>query len=153
MLAAPDNHYQCLNFEEIKAIRPPAAPDCVLFLWATVPMLALAIDLMRAWDFTYKSQCVWIKLNADGSRHKGNGYWFRNSHELLLVGTRGKPPAPAMGTQPEPIVDAWVGRRHSEKPAIIRQMIERVFPTLPKFEMFARGKAPKGWTFWGNEAA
>ena len=38
------------------------------------------------------------------------------------------------------------------KPAVFREMIERMFPTLPKLEMYARGKAPKGGDFWGNEA-
>ena len=31
-------------------------------------------------------------------------------------------------------------------------MIERLYPTLPKIELFARGKARPGWDAWGNEA-
>ena len=30
-------------------------------------------------------------------------------------------------------------------------MIEAYFPTLPKIELFARGKARPGWDAWGNE--
>jgi N6-adenosine-specific RNA methylase IME4 len=29
-------------------------------------------------------------------------------------------------------------------------MIERLFPTLPKLELFAR-RARNGWSAWGNE--
>ena len=38
-------------------------------------------------------QAIWVK-DRDGS-----GYWFINRHEHLLVGTKGKIPAPAPGTQ------------------------------------------------------
>ena len=31
-------------------------------------------------------------------------------------------------------------------------MIEAYFPTLPKIELFARGKARPGWEAWGLEA-
>ena len=70
-----------------------AADDCVLFLWATSPMLPQALEVMKAWGFAYVSGAVWVKDRI------GTGYWFRNRHELLLVGTRGNVPAPAMGTQ------------------------------------------------------
>ena len=92
-----------------------------------------------------------MKTNADGSLHLGTGYWFLNAHEVLLVGTKGDIPAPAPGTQFPSVIFAPVGR-HSEKPAVFRKMIETMFPNLPKVEMFARGNAPPGWRFWGNEA-
>jgi hypothetical protein len=31
-------------------------------------------------------------------------------------------------------------------------MIEELFPTLPRVEMFARGEEVGGWDRWGNEA-
>jgi len=66
-----------------------------------------------------------------------------------LVGTRGEIPAPATAVF-ESVVHAPRGEP-SAKPAIFREMIEAMFPNLPKLEMFARGKAPPGWVFWGNE--
>jgi N6-adenosine-specific RNA methylase IME4 len=41
---------------------------------------------------------------------------------------------------------------HSAKPVAFREMIEELFPTLPKLEMFARGGQIEGWTRWGLEA-
>ena len=35
---------------------------------------------MAAWGFEYQTHFVWAKDRA------GTGYWFRNEHELLLVG-------------------------------------------------------------------
>ena len=89
---AADNHYPTMTLAKIKAIEPPSAKDCALFLWATVPMLPDALDTMAAWGFKYKSHWVWIK------QKDGTGYWSRNRHELLLIGTRGSIPAPSPGT-------------------------------------------------------
>lgn len=139
-----ENHYPCMALEDIKALDVPAADDAVLYLWATVPMLPEALEVMKAWGFTYKSQIAWAKDRI------GTGYWARNKHEILLIGTKGKIPAPAMGTQTASIIEAPLGR-HSQKPAIFAEIIEAHWPTVPKLEMFSRSPRP-GWTAIGNEA-
>ena len=41
-----------------------AAKDCLLFLWATFPMLPEALRLIKAWGFTFKTVAfVWLKRN------------------------------------------------------------------------------------------
>jgi N6-adenosine-specific RNA methylase IME4 len=141
---AADNHYQTMPIEAIKRLQAPAAGDCVLFLWATAPMLVEALDVMRAWGFTYKSQFVWVKHKA------GTGYWARNRHELLLIGTRGDIPAPSPEKRYDSVIEARAGR-HSAKPFLVHEMIEDMFPLLPRVEMFARA-THTGWDAWGNEA-
>lgn len=143
---AADNHYPTSKTDEICArpVQDIAADDCALFLWATVPMLPDALRVMAAWGFEYKSHCIWAKDRI------GTGYWFRNQHELLLVGTKGSVPAPAMGTQMASLVDAPVGH-HSEKPDAFYNLIEGYFPNLPKIELNARAARP-GWDAWGYEA-
>lgn len=143
---AADNHYPTSGTDAICA-RPVgaiAADDCVLFLWATVPMLPDALKVMAAWGFEYKSHCIWTKDKI------GTGYWFRNAHELLLVGTRGKVPAPAMGTQSPSTIEGRV-TKHSAKPDVFYELIEGYFPNLPKIELNARRARP-GWDAWGLEA-
>ncbi len=50
-----------------------AADDCVLFMWATYPMMAEALKVIEAWGFTYKTiGFQWVKLNRSG-----NGHFFR----------------------------------------------------------------------------
>ena len=115
-----------------------------MFLWATVPMLPDALASWSAWGFKYKSHCIWTKDKI------GTGYWFRNKHELLLIGTKGSIPAPLPGTQAISVIDAPV-KDHSRKPIIFRSMIEGLFPSLPKIELFARTPA-LGWWQWGKEA-
>lgn len=143
---SPDNHYPTSGTDAImrRPVEQIAAKDCVLFLWATVPMLPDALDVMRAWGFTYKSHAIWNKDRV------GTGYWFRNAHELLLVGTKGSPPAPAMGDQWLSVIYAKVGK-HSEKPEKVYELIEAYFPNLPKIELNARRARP-GWDAWGLEA-
>jgi N6-adenosine-specific RNA methylase IME4/ParB-like chromosome segregation protein Spo0J len=139
-----DNHYPTMDLDGIKTIPIPAAEDAALFLWATVPMLPQALDVMRAWGFSYVSNYVWVKDRI------GTGYWGRNKHELLLIGTRGNIPAPAPGTQPISAIIAPTDR-HSAKPNEFRQIIEKMFPNLPRLEMFARGEID-GWDTFGNES-
>ena len=143
---AADNHYPTSDLETIKNrdVGSLAADDSICWLWVTVPMLLEGIEVLKAWGFTYKSHLVWNKDRI------GTGYWFRNRHELLLIGTRGKIPAPAMGDQFPSVIDAPVGE-HSAKPEKFYEIIEAYFPTLPKIELNAR-QAREGWVRWGYEA-
>jgi N6-adenosine-specific RNA methylase IME4 len=145
--SSADNHYITSHVDKIKERDVPSisADNCVLFLWATVPMLPQALEVINAWGFKYVSNFVWVKNKP------GTGYWNRNRHEHLLIGTRGKPPAPSAGTQWDSVIESNVGK-HSAKPEDALKMIESYFPTLPKIELNRRGPARKGWDAWGNEA-
>lgn len=138
-----DNHYPTMLWEDIAALKVPAAKNCLLFMWATSPMLPEAIAVMRQWGFEYKSHIVWVKQKP------GTGYWTRSWHELLLIGTKGDVAAPAPGTQPPSVVQAPAGR-HSEKPPIFAETIEKLYPNAIKLEMFCRS-ARDGWSVMGNE--
>ena len=51
-----------------------------------------------------------------------------------------------------PVVDApRLG--HSTKPAEFYDIIERMYPDLPKIELFLRGKPRDRWSGWSNRAA
>jgi N6-adenosine-specific RNA methylase IME4 len=144
--ASADNHYPTSVATVIaeRDVASIAAEDSVLFLWATAPMIEAALSVMRARGFAYKSQAVWDK------EIPGTGYWFRNQHEILLVGTRGNVPAPAEGTQWSSVLRER-RTQHSVKPNCAYEMIESYFPNVPQIELNAR-KARKGWDQWGNEA-
>ena len=145
-LSGGAEHYAVSELDEIKDRDVPSisADDCVLFLWATVPMLPHALEVMEAWGFRYVSHVAWVKNRS------GTGYWFINKHELLLVGTKGNVPAPSPGTQYLSVIEADRGR-HSEKPEAFAEMIEKYFPALPKIELNRRGPPRKGWDAWGAE--
>jgi N6-adenosine-specific RNA methylase IME4 len=143
---AIENYYPTMALEEICAL-PVAelvSDDALLFIWTTAPKLAECIKVIEAWGFEYRTNAVWDKEII------GTGYYFRNQHELLLVGKRGNIPHPAAGTQPSSV---YRERRseHSVKPTFFHDMIEKLYPDLPKIELFARHARP-GWDAWGNEA-
>jgi predicted DNA-binding transcriptional regulator AlpA len=55
------------------------------------------------------------------------------------------------GASPTRVIHAPRGA-HSEKPDVLYEAVERMYPTLPKLELFCRGRPRPGWTGWGNEA-
>jgi N6-adenosine-specific RNA methylase IME4 len=59
-------------------------------------------------------------------------------------------PPPAPGLQRLSWFQANRGR-HSEKPDCVYTIIEQMFPSQPKLEMFAR-KSRDGWSVHGNES-
>lgn len=141
-----ENHYPTMSLEDICAlpVQDIATPDAVVFLWATVPMMPEALQVMDAWGFKYRTGAVWVKDKI------GMGFWFRQRHELLLIGVRGNMPTPKEADRPDSVIEACRGA-HSVKPPIVYELIERMFPELKRLELFAR-TAREGWTAWGNEA-
>jgi N6-adenosine-specific RNA methylase IME4 len=122
-----------------------ATPDAVLFMWTTAPYLRQAFEVLAAWGFEYCTHFAWVKDRP------ALGYWVRNQHELLLIAKRGNPPTPRPGDRPPSVINA-ARREHSRKPDETYDLIEGMYPELPKIELFARGMR-KGWHAWGNEAA
>jgi N6-adenosine-specific RNA methylase IME4 len=149
----PTQHYPTLTDKEIinfkvdgKRIDKLAHRDAALLLWCTSSNLKRALDIMDGWGFAFKASAVWVKDKW------GLGLVFRNKHELLLYGTRGKMPGPQY--QP-PSVFVFPRGRHSAKPPQVRGEIERMYPDFDertRLELFAREQVP-GWTCHGFEAA
>jgi N6-adenosine-specific RNA methylase IME4 len=116
----------------------------MIFLWATVPMLKQALEVMKAWGFDYRSHAVWYK------EVMGTGFYFRNMHELLLLGRRGDGlGAPVPENRPGSVIVEKRGK-HSEKPVIFYEIIERMYPNQKYLEMFAR-RIRDGWSSWGDK--
>jgi N6-adenosine-specific RNA methylase IME4 len=143
---AIENQYPTMPIEDICAlpVASIATDDCVLFLWATSPKLIEALDVVKAWGFTYKTCMVWAKDKI------GMGYYARQQHELLLIATRGAPPTPAPADRPSSVITATRGE-HSAKPDEFYEVIERMYPALPKVELFCRSPRA-GWSAWGNQS-
>lgn len=142
---AIENQYPTMALEDICAlpVQDIADEDCVLFLWATNPKLAEAMDVIRAWGFTYRTNMVWVKDKI------GMGYYARQQHELLLVAVKGAPGAPMPEDRQSSVIEA-PRTEHSKKPDEFYTLIERLYPLSKKVELFAR--APReGWAAWGNQ--
>lgn len=139
---AVENHYPTMELDELRALKLPAAPDSVLFMWATSPKLAEALSLLDAWAFEYRTCMVWVKDRI------GMGYYARQQHELLLIAKRGEPSMPAESDRPSSVISA-PRTQHSEKPIQVYGLIERMFPSTSRIELFARRRR-EGWRSWGD---
>lgn len=126
-----------------------AAPDSILFLWATFPHLESAFQVIEAWGFTYKTVAfVWVKPNKKSPGwFWGTGFWTRANAEICLLAIRGKPRAIAHNVHQ--IIDSPAGI-HSEKPPETRARIVALMGDLPRVELFARQRS-EGWAAWGNQ--
>lgn len=148
---AAADHYHTMGLADILALPVDklAAEDCVLFLWATFPMLPEALEVIRAWGFRYKTLgFLWVKLNRlQDTPFWGLGNWTRSNPEVCLLAVRGKPRRVSAGIHS--VIFSRVGR-HSAKPAEARDRIARLLGEVPRIELFARERAP-GWDAWGDE--
>jgi len=161
---SPDQHYDVMSLDEIKAlpVADLAAKDCVLFFWVIDTHLAMALDVIKAWGFEYKTRAfVWAKLNqkyhdytpekqaayGDSAWKMGNGFWTRANPEDCWLATRGKPKRKSAAVR-RLVVSPL--RQHSRKPDEVKERIEKLVDG-PYVELFSRTNRP-GWDAMGNEA-
>tara|TARA_R110002126_G_scaffold77229_2_gene192650 strand:- start:1286 stop:2425 length:1140 start_codon:yes stop_codon:yes gene_type:complete len=143
---AIENQYPTMTLEEIKELQVQdiTTKDAILFMWTTATHIQDAFEVIEAWGFEYKSMAIWDKEII------GLGFYFRQQHEILLVATKGNFPTPAPENRPSSIIRE---RRntHSQKPQISYEIIEQMYPDIPKIELFSRNKR-EGWDNWGNQS-
>ena len=148
--------YPVMNFNEIKSINIPeiAAEHSFLWLWATnskdqqqkKPILVLAFELMEFWGFTYHTILTWNKRTGVCPFSP-----YQITTEHLLFGCKGKVQFPKESLGKMKTFFEETPKKHSEKPSIIYEHIEKYFPGN-KIDMFARRKH-SGFDGWGNEYA
>ncbi len=148
--------YSFMSIPDIAALDPPAADDCVLFLWSTRKMFreGTAALVARAWGFEPCGEIIW------GLRNPGTGAFpLGNDHEPVLVAKKGSPQLAHDGEY----LGVWFWKQvyeygkagvpqkvHSAKPPGFLELVERIAQG-PRLEMFAR-EARLGWDSWGNES-
>lgn len=144
-------HYPTMSIQDIKnlPVKDLADENAILFLWATFPNLQEALDVIKAWGFTYKTLGFsWIKTNKNnGKPFFGIGYYTKSNCEVCLIGVKGKPPKVSNSVSSVVIAPR---EQHSKKPDVVRDKIVELCGDLPRIELFARQSTP-GWDVWGNE--
>jgi N6-adenosine-specific RNA methylase IME4 len=176
-----DPDYALMSLDAIKALPVPtlATPTAHLYLWAVLPMMAEAFDVVRGWGFRPSVTLTWCKPGP------GLGGGFRGNTEHLIVARRGSPsntnptcaacggrvrgafkcvcarpewrhkgrPVPPMEVSFSGVGDGtWFCAprgAHSAKPDLFMDLVEGMSPG-PYLEMFAR-RDRLGWDTWGNE--
>jgi len=155
--AAAAKFYATMPAQQIAEMPIPRilAPRAVAFVWATSPLLDVAVDTMRAWGLHFRGVAfVWVKSRADGSPIGAQGVRpsiVKPTAEYVLAGSRvarGRP----MKLHNEGVRNVVLAprREHSRKPEAVYDAIESLYPDARRVELFARTTRP-GWDAWGNE--
>ena len=141
----PDEHYPTVPLKDLKVLDIPsiAADNCMLFMWATSPLLKEAMELGEAWGFKYSTiGFVWDKVLPCF------GAYTHSRCEIVLIFKRGNRPTPQTFNEHQFLSE--VKGAHSVKPDEIRQRIEKMFPEAKRIELFARERYQR-WNVWGLE--
>jgi len=137
-------HYPSMTITELceLPVKDIAEDNSVLFLWVTSPLLGECWPIIKAWGYKYKTSFVWDKIKHN------MGHYNSVRHEFLLICTRGS----CLPDIPELIdsVQSIERLEHSQKPEEFRGIIDRLYPTGKRIELFAREEHEK-WEAWGNE--
>jgi N6-adenosine-specific RNA methylase IME4 len=143
----PERHYPTMTLVEICAfpVKDICEDNAVLFLWVTSPILEESFQVIRSWGFKYKTSFVWDKIKHN------MGHYNSVRHELLLVCTRGSyTPTMTKLELHDSVISIERSDRHSEKPNYFRELIDKLYPSGKRIELFARTEH-QGWDNYGNE--
>ena len=154
---APENkklkRYKTMDLEEIKSlpVERVASKRSHLYLWVPNALLKEGLEVMEAWGFKYKTNIIWNKVRKDGEPDgRGVGFYFRNTTETVLFGTRGTKVRTLKSGRTQVNMIRTKKREHSRKPDELYKIIEKC-SWGPYLELFARGTRKK-WTSWGNQS-
>ena len=142
--------YPVLSLPEIKQHLFNAvletSQDSVMFLWATEKYLHEAEKMAEELGYKLHARMIWNKVTGIPA-----AFTIRFGHDYLLYLYRGRllPVALSERGKIHSVFTEQV-TKHSRKPEIAYQIIERLYPETHKLELYARAKR-QGWDCWGNE--
>lgn len=142
--------YPTLSLEEIREHLKIATnlteKDSVLFLWTIDKYLFEAQQIGESLGYKLHARMIWNKINGIPA-----AFTIRFGHEYLLYMYRGKllPVAKEERGKIHSVFTEQV-KRHSQKPDVSYQIINRLYPDTRKLELYARREIP-GFDCWGNE--
>lgn len=142
--------YPTLDIFDIRCIVHNASllgeQDHCFFLWAIDKTLWEAEKMMVDFGYKLHARMIWNKVTGIPA-----AFTIRYGHEYLLWFYKQKliPVALEERGRIHSVFTEQV-KKHSQKPEIAYQIIERLYPNTNKLELFARNKREK-WDIWGNE--
>ena len=143
--------YATLTIPEISehllwATRLMSEDNGILFLWTIDKYLIQSQQLAERLGFKLHARMIWDKIIGIPA-----AFTVRYGHEYLLYMYKGKM-LPVAKEARGKIHTVFHERptKHSKKPEIAYQIIERLYPDLNKLELYARNERA-GWDCWGDE--
>ena len=122
--------------------------NAILFLWTIDKYLIDAQRIAESLGYKLHARMIWNKVTGIPA-----AFTIRYGHEYLLYMYKGKL-RPIAYDERGRIHTVFTERvkRHSQKPEISFEIIQRLYPTERKIELYARQERP-GWDCWGNEVS
>jgi len=142
--------YQVISLSEIKKhlshFSSLGAENHALFLWTIDKYLFEAHEIAYGLGYKLHARMIWNKVTGIPA-----AFTIRYGHEYLLWFYK-KKLMPVDKKERGKIHSVFTEqvKKHSQKPEIAYQIIERLYPDTPKIELYARKKR-HGWEAWGNE--
>lgn len=120
--------------------------DAILFLWTIDKYLFEAQQMAEELGYKLHARMIWDKVTGIPA-----AFTVRYGHEYLLYMYKGKL-LPVEKDERGKIHTVFREKvqRHSQKPEIAYNIIERLYPDTNEIEMYARNYRT-GWDCWGNE--
>lgn len=143
--------YSTTSIEEIeqllKQFTEKQPDNAIMFMWTIDKYLHESEQMAKRLGYKLHARMVWNKVTGIPA-----AFTIRYGHEYLLYLYKGKltPVAKDERGKIHSVFTEQV-KRHSQKPDIAYEIIERLYPNLTKIELFARRKRP-GWDVWGDQA-
>lgn len=142
--------YEVCSLKEIKEhlqeICSKTNDNSILFLWTIDKYLFEAQKIAEDLGYKLHARMIWNKVTGIPA-----AFTIRYGHEYLLYMYKGKL-IPVSKEQRGKIHSVFTEKvtKHSKKPEIAYEIIEKLYPDLKKIEMYARNKR-ENWDCWGNE--
>lgn len=142
--------YQTISLEEIKEHLQQATrlttENSVLFLWTIDKYLFEAQKIAEELGYKLHARMIWNKVTGIPA-----AFTIRYGHEYLLYMYKGKllPVSTEERGKIHSVFTEQV-KRHSQKPKVAYEIIERLYPSENKIELYARNHR-ENWDCWGNE--
>lgn len=143
--------YPVCSLEEIKehlaqATSLTSGENSILFLWTIDKYLFEAQKIAEELGYKLHARMIWDKITGIPA-----AFTVRYGHEYLLYMYKGKltPVATEERGKIHTVFREQV-KRHSQKPEISFEIINRLYPSARKLELYARAERD-GYDCWGNE--
>jgi len=120
--------------------------NSILFLWTIDKYLIEAQQIAERLGYKLHARMIWDKVTGIPA-----AFTVRYGHEYLLYMYKGKLTPIAKEERGKiHTVFREKATKHSKKPQIAYEIIERLYPDLSKIELYARNTRTN-WDCWGNE--
>jgi N6-adenosine-specific RNA methylase IME4 len=143
--------YPVCSLDEIKehlrqATSLARGENLILFLWTIDKYLFEAQQIAEELGYKLHARMIWNKVTGIPA-----AFTVRYGHEYLLYMYKGKltPVATEERGKIHTVFTEKV-QRHSQKPEVSYEIIDRLYPNLKKLELYAR-RERDGYDSWGNE--